>query len=115
MEDRFQRTRAIHGANSYDSFRPTPDFHLPCLEGPTQQVARWGKPSTSTTNTPAFNAVPLQRNQPRRKSRVNGNSLLPGTLMVAGGTFITPGVWPMEVKRVRRRLSASNELTGKLS
>ena len=54
-------------------------------------------------------------NQPLRKSLVNGNSLLPGTLMVAGGTFITPGVWPVSVKRVKRRLSASNELTGKLS
>jgi hypothetical protein len=45
--------------------------------------------------------------QPLRKSRVNGNSLLPGTLIVAGGTFITPGVWPMATKRDMRRLSAS--------
>ena len=42
----------------------------------------------------------------RRRSSVNGNSLLAGTWMVAGGTFTTPGVWPMRVKRDRRRLSA---------
>jgi hypothetical protein len=43
--------------------------------------------------------------QPRRRSSVNGNSLLPGTLMVAGGMCMAPGVWPVVVKRVRRRLS----------
>ena len=51
----------------------------------------------------------------RCRSRVNGNSLLAATLIVAGGTFITPGVWPVAVKRVKRRLSASKELTGKFS
>ena len=40
---------------------------------------------------------------------------LPGTLMLAGGTSMRPGVWPMRTKRDRRRLSASKELTGKLS
>ena len=50
---------------------------------------------------------PVLRPHPRRKSRVNGNSLLPATLIVAGGTTIVPGVWPMATKRDMRRLSAS--------
>ena len=40
----------------------------------------------------ASQANTLIATQLRRKSRVNGNSLLPATLMVAGGTCITPGV-----------------------
>jgi hypothetical protein len=43
----------------------------------------------------------------RRRSSVNGNSRLPGTSMVAAGVRISPGVWPVRVKRDRRRLSAS--------
>jgi len=43
----------------------------------------------------------------RRRSRVNGNSRLPCRSMVAAGTCIRPGVWPMREKRARRRLSAS--------
>ena len=36
---------------------------------------------------------PLSQNyRLRRKSRVNGNSRLAATLMVAGGTFMMPGV-----------------------
>ncbi len=48
-----------------------------------------------------------KKTQFRRMSLVNGNSLLPGTWMVAGGTTSVPGVWPSALKRDRRRLSAS--------
>ena len=47
----------------------------------------------------------------RRRSMVNGNSRLGS----AGDTSIVPGVWPKRKKRARRRLSASNAFTGKLS
>ena len=72
---------------------------------------------TATLNEDNSITINAQRTHcyPRRKSRVNGNSRLPGTLIVAGGTFMMPGVWPMAVKRDSRRLSASNELTGKVS
>ena len=43
----------------------------------------------------------------RRRSSVNGNSRLPGSSIVAGGTASRPGVCPMREKRARRRLSAS--------
>ena len=46
-----------------------------------------------------------------RKSSVNGNSF-DGC---AGNTFILPGVCPICKKRLKRRLSASYELTGKLA
>ena len=62
-----------------------------------------------------FRSLRKRHHYSRLKSSVNGHSRLPGTLIVAGGTFMMPGVWPMAVKRDSRRLSASNELTGKVS
>src|ERR1035438_3199429 len=44
----------------------------------------------------------------RRKSKVNGNS----GLRSSSGTAIIPGVCPMSRNRAKRRLSASEALTG---
>ena len=46
-----------------------------------------------------------------RRSKVKGNSSLDS----AGAGCTAPGVWPMRKKRARRRLSASNAFTGKVS
>ncbi len=47
----------------------------------------------------------------RRRSRVNGNSLL----VACDGATILPGVWPILKNRARRLLSDSKALTGKVT
>jgi hypothetical protein len=51
----------------------------------------------------------------RRKSSVNGNSLLAATSTVACCTRIAPGVCPIRKNRASLLLSASYELTGNVA
>ena len=78
-------------------------FARDAKQGPPRSkgvVPLWGKAPQATQGESIHRIL-------RRKSSVNGNSRLPGRWMVAGGTASLPGVCPMRVKRVRRRLSAS--------
>lgn len=111
--------------------------HLPCSSSKCPQSAECARPFTTSTKrgeatdaeggeegfctvaalSHRLQVLPWCEScvQTRRKSNVNGNSLLAGTPTVACGTSNLPGVWPSGKKRDKRRLSASYALTGKLS